>query len=1567
MTNHAHRDAPSHSYEPPSRLRSHVSRPCLFGLAISVLMTAISVLSLLPKTVGASAVADYHFELTLSSSDLAAMPYSRSGGILVATSSDTSLVTVADVTITSMVHTTNPLDIDYSWSGPWTVGVISTLSEAEVQTAFSLHASFATTVPAPTASVTTTMNPTAGEKSASEFPPTSNDVFYDNWVADQEQRHFHVLTSTDERLPTEVADGLPAPIDSRFLPEWDLDLPQAWAITRGDPSVVVAIVDGGIDDSLDDLAGQVLDLDPPGAVVNVGGPGAPDDLRPGEALKDDDGDGFIDEDRWGILPADTGEFGTPANPENVLATATIGSGFVLTMNSTQSWAANELSGWDLRTTRFVDDIYNPSGYYSRDKISSHPASVAELDGTYTTTITTATVIGSTVIGWEVLVAIGVVALIADGIDSDDDGVDDDLGYDPSARYDDDENGFIDDRGLRVTQADPNLDSTDYLDPVYHHGTGIAGLVAARWDAGEMVGIAPGIRIVPIQWIEVTDATCSTQPTFTLDSSGAGLLRGPEYAEAKGARIVSSSIRAQFQPPFTSLNQKILEFSEDVTSRGMIHTNGVGNASSFAPHSMAPNVSDLLVLVAGTQDGNVPWVGTNYHESVNIGAPATVHSLDPCDVSKQGFSNWDGTSESGPIVAGVAALMMSAYPHWSNEFVVAKLLGSTVPYDVRPGEIDPGAAPYVGRLGGGVVNAYRALTYYDELFPFYEVAEPATHVVNWQDSVYLSGDLHIPAGQELVVAAGSVIEVGQDDIMETGNITRQIEIRVDGTLTINGTAQNPVVFRMFGDDGLPAGEPAHNPDQTWGGFLLLTSESIAGEHFVLEDLAPRSTVVAVPEVILAPGQIQPLVWVGGTPDHLATRIRTSVDGGASFDVGSMTPMTLFNWTATQDMVNKDVVIRVEFLDADLYVTAYEDINTVRVREPFANVSVESNMTIPQGSTPYASAPLDYDEDGLEDFVISYEGDRAQLYKNAYDLVTDIGFLSRSSELGSGLEENTRGVNRIDVNNDGHIDVFLAANGTTIDSKLFLGDGIDLNAAADPTTLAAVDVKAVKSAAWGDFNKDGWLDAYLVRDGAATDILMQAVPGSPVTYTDVTSAAGLFTSGTNQTSAAMWVDADLDKDQDLFVCWEGTVSAGPALGWSPFYFNQGPDGAGQYTFVDESKETGAGPTGVGIGRLGELVGVDFADLNSDRKLDILLAANAGPSAPFGNLIVCLNNGYGGMTTEGGSIGIYVSENIVDVEVADLDGNGVPDIIAVPEAATTVRVLVGFGDRSNRNYVDASGAYQLGSDLAYGVTTTDIDADSDHDILVLRPESGVSQSDKKFLWANPLLDAPASAGQEKTLTVGFDPASLTHNPFGIGSIVAVEVTPPGGSTLYSSQVVDGGSGRGGQGAGRLAFGLAGASTAQITVRWPHGGVQVFDASAMPGFPDVLIADTTDPVIDEPSITWSYVPTSGTTIHTFQWWTDGPSDEAQVLVNISSPNDSSCRIPLGGDTTELLDGDNPGVGATSVKIGERYRHTVTWSTYCSDGCNYTYKVRNVIGGQVYTASQKTMKVMVCADIIQM
>ena len=246
------------------------------------------------------------------------------------------------------------------------------------------------------------------------------------------------------------------------------------------------------------------------------------------------------------------------------------------------------------------------------------------------------------------------------------------------------------------------------------------------------------------------------------------------------------------------------------------------------------------------------------------------------------------------------------------------------------------------------------------------------------------------------------------------------------------------------------------------------------------------------------------------------------------------------------------------------------------------------------------------------------------------------------------------------------------------------------------------------------------------------------------------------------------------------------------------------SGQYTFVDESKETGSGPTGQGIGRLGELVGVDFADLNSDRQLDILLASKAGPTAPFGNLIVCLNNGYGGMYAEGGTIGIDVPENIVDVEVADLDGNGVPDIIAVPEAATTVRALVGFGDGPNQNYVDASGAYQFGTDLAYGVTTTDIDADSDHDVLLLRPESETSPSDKKFLWANPLLDAPAPAGQEQMLTIGFDPGSLTHNPYGIGAIVAVEVTPPGGATLYSSQVVDGGSGRGGQGAGRLAFGL-------------------------------------------------------------------------------------------------------------------------------------------------------------------
>lgn len=88
---------------------------------------------------------------------------------------------------------------------------------------------------------------------------------------------------------------------------------------------------------------------------------------------------------------------------------------------------------------------------------------------------------------------------------------------------------------------------------------------------------------------------------------------------------------------------------------------------------------------------------------------------------------------------------------------------------------------------------------------------------------LTGDLRVPAGVTLTMQPGTEVVVSSTDASSSGTNTSKVEITVDGTLAIQGTAAAPVKIR--GTD-VPA-----VPD-TWRGFILNATASVRVEHLVL---------------------------------------------------------------------------------------------------------------------------------------------------------------------------------------------------------------------------------------------------------------------------------------------------------------------------------------------------------------------------------------------------------------------------------------------------------------------------------------------------------------------------------------------------------------------------------------------------------------------------------------------------------------------------------------------------------------------------------------------------------------
>jgi hypothetical protein len=255
----------------------------------------------------------------------------------------------------------------------------------------------------------------------------------------------------------------------------------------------------------------------------------------------------------------------------------------------------------------------------------------------------------------------------------------------------------------------------------------------------------------------------------------------------------------------------------------------------------------------------------------------------------------------------------------------------------------------------------------------------------------------------------------------------------------------------------------------------------------------------------------------------------------------------------------------------------------------------------------SAVADVDGDGFEDLALAGTPDFV-LYRND----GHGGFVDVTAE--SGLPHPypavATGVAFLDYDNDGWPDLFVAAiqGGDHLFRNTGGGHFVDVTA---PAGIAAGRWGA--SVAVADYDRDGFLDIYVVRMGdhehTAPEPNFQARNGVPATlyhndgnghFTDRTRAAGVGFTGWGL--AAAWGDYDGDGWPDLYVTNE--------FGGNALYHNQ-HDG----TFRDVAAASHTADGGAGMG-------VAWGDYDGDGKLDLYVSnmhANSGwallhPSFPM-----------------------------------------------------------------------------------------------------------------------------------------------------------------------------------------------------------------------------------------------------------------------------------------------------------------------------------------------------------------
>jgi len=252
--------------------------------------------------------------------------------------------------------------------------------------------------------------------------------------------------------------------------------------------------------------------------------------------------------------------------------------------------------------------------------------------------------------------------------------------------------------------------------------------------------------------------------------------------------------------------------------------------------------------------------------------------------------------------------------------------------------------------------------------------------------------------------------------------------------------------------------------------------------------------------------------------------------------------------------------------------------------------------------------------------------------------------------------------------------------------------------DPLLYRTLDAEG-PVAAVADLNGDGFDDAYLgASTGARGSLMFSTASGSMRFDSSAFNDDLVYEDG-----SAAFFDADGDGDLDLYVGSTGVVSARVAGALQDrLYVN---DGRGQFT-----RDLQALPA---MNYHSSAVGV--IDLDKDGRQDLVVAhhANASNFPEQEPNQVLLNLG-GRFELADANIlpGWQTAGMIQDIEVADIDGKGQPEVIAAGEWTD---VLVWQSNGASFSQVSSTLGLADRTGLWFSVTTGDLDQDGDLDIVL------------------------------------------------------------------------------------------------------------------------------------------------------------------------------------------------------------------------------------------------------------
>jgi subtilisin family serine protease len=445
---------------------------------------------------------------------------------------------------------------------------------------------------------------------------------------------------------------------------------------------------------------------------------------------------------------------------------------------------------------------------------------------------------------------------------------------------------------RLLQGYDFVNGTASVTDDFGHGTAVCGTIAADGNNGlGVAGVAFG---------------CSVMPVKVMDSSGfaaySTIASGIKYAVDNGARVINLSIAGS---DASATLQQAIDYA---WSNNVVVVAAAGNASTNTP--MYPAACNHVLGVSATANNDSLAYFSSYGGYVQISAPGMMIWTTQSDPNHP-YGAWQGTSFASPIVAGVAALVISANPTLSNDQVAGLLEQSAD---------DLGAAGYDPYFGYGRVNALRAVSLASAA-PGAVVSLPPT-----APAVVLSS----PTSNSQFAPGASISLQAMASAGTAGGRITNFAFVIDGLMVASGSGST-LIFNWM---PTMTGEYSITAVATDDQGLTVTSEASNIQVGNADTIPPTVTISTAP----ANGAklSEPGVFIGGTAsDDVAVQsVEVMVNNGHP-QLANGTA----NWTAQVALAAGPNLIRVYSVDTSGNVSANATLSVTYVAT--STITVETS--------------------------------------------------------------------------------------------------------------------------------------------------------------------------------------------------------------------------------------------------------------------------------------------------------------------------------------------------------------------------------------------------------------------------------------------------------------------------------------------------------------------------------------------------------------------------------------------------------------------------------------------------